>query len=86
MLVLGQHIQEFQFPVLAHLLSDSATSFDLVFPLFVSGIDHPMLSPFMLSVFHSFVLLYSSYQSLFLVVTFQLLKVFCCCLQHNQRG
>ena len=50
MLVLGQHIQEFQFPVLAHLLSGSATSFDLVFPLFVSGIDHAMLSPFMLSI------------------------------------
>ena len=49
-----------------------STSFDLASPLFLSGIDYAMLSLSMLHVFHSFVLLYSSNQSLFLVVTLQL--------------
>ena len=71
-----------------HMLSATATSFDLAFSLFLSGIDHAMLSHFILPIFHSLFLLYSSHQSLFLVVTLQLqsLEVSRCCLQHNQKN
>ena len=42
----------------------------------------------MLHIFHSFVLLYSSHQSSFLVITIQLecSEVSPCCLQHNERN
>ena len=53
----------------AHLLSATATSFDLASPLILSGIDHAMLSLSMLSVFHSLILLFSSHQYLILAVT-----------------
>ena len=60
----------------------TATSFDLTSPLFFSGIDYAILSLSMIPVFHSFALLYSSKQSLFLAVTLQLQPSDvsrCCC-------
>ena len=54
----------------AHLLSATAISIHLISSLFYSGIDRTMLSLSMMPVFHSIVLLYSSHQLLFLVVTF----------------
>ena len=65
-----------QFSVSAHLLSATATSFDLAFPMFLSGIDHAMLSLSMLPVSHSLVRLYSSHQYLFLPIFILSLSIF----------
>ena len=56
--------------------------------LFPLGIHHTMFSLSILIVFDALVLLYSSNQSLFLVVTLQLqsLEISRFCLQHNQKG
>ena len=77
-----------RFLVSTHLISITATSFDLASPPFLSGYDHVMLSLSMLPVFHSFILLYSSHLPLFLVVSLQLKpsEVSRCCFQHFSKA
>ena len=77
-----------RFLVSTHLLSITATSFDLASPLFLSRYDHVMLSLSTLPVFNSFILLYSSHLSLVLVVSLQLKpsEVSRCCFQHFNKA